>query len=211
MSKVKICGLSRPDDIAAVNRALPDFIGFVFASSRRRVDIKTAARLKEKLDPRIEAVGVFVNEDIEAVIQIYKNGVIDLAQLHGEESGAYVRRLKESCGCRVIKAIGIGNTLPALPVEPDYLLFDTLSGQRGGIGTAFDWNHLKGYRGLPYFLAGGLTAENVSYALSSLSPYCIDVSSAVETGGVKDERKINDFVCSVRKNSVLFKTSCGTY
>ena len=201
MSKVKICGVSRTEDIAAVNRALPDFIGFVFAPSRRRVDIKIAAMLKERLDPRIEKVGVFVNEDMNAVIRMFEGGIIDLAQLHGDEDGKYIKRLKETCGCRVIKAIGVGGTMPDLPVEPDYFLFDTLSGQRGGAGKAFNWNILEYYSGIPYFLAGGLTVDNVLKAVNYFSPYCIHVSSGVETGGVKDEKKIEQFVRLVRGNS----------
>ena len=134
MSKVKICGLSCEEDIAAVNRVLPDFAGFVFAPSRRRVDPETAARLKARLDPQIRAVGVFVNEDLEIVAQMYGKGIIELAQLHGDEDDGYTRRLKENCGCQVIKALGVGDKLPPRPVEPDYLLFDTLSEQRGGLG-----------------------------------------------------------------------------
>ena len=194
MSKVKICGVSRAEDIDAVNRALPDFIGFVFAPSRRRVNIKTAAILKDRLDLRIQAVGVFVNEDIKSITAICKNKIIDLVQLHGDEDAEYIRRLKEICGYRVIKAIGVGDTVPFLPVEPDYLMFDALSDQRGGIGRAFDWNILKEYRGLPFFLAGGLTVKNVSDAITLLSPFCVDVSSGVETDGVKDAGKISMFV-----------------
>ena len=198
MSKVKICGLSRPEDIVAVNDVLPDFIGFVFAPSRRRVEVKTAAALKEKLDPRIKAVGVFVNEAVETVVQMYRNSIIDLVQLHGDEDDEYIKRLKESCGCRVIKAIGVGDALPPLPIEPDYLLFDTLSTQRGGVGQAFDWNILKDYHGIPYFVAGGLTVDVVSEAIHLLSPFCVDVSSGVETGGIKDAEEIRKFVGLVR-------------
>jgi len=198
MSKVKICGLSREEDIVAVNRALPDFIGFVFAPSRRRVDFYTAAALKKMLDPRIRAVGVFVNQHVETVIEIFKSGIIDLVQLHGDEDGAYIRRLKGSLGCQVIKAVGVGASLPDLPVDSDYLLFDTLSKQRGGTGRPFDWNILNGYRGAPYFLSGGLSSENAAAAIQALSPYCVDVSSGVETGGVKDAGKIWDFVRIVR-------------
>jgi len=198
VSKVKICGLSRMEDIEAINRVLPDFIGLVFAPSRRRVDIKTAAKMKEKLDPRIKAVGVFVNEDASIISEMYQNGIIDMAQLHGDENDAYIRQLKESCGCRVIKAVGVGDTLPLLPTEPDYLLFDTLSDQRGGIGRAFDWNVLKKYRGRPFFLAGGLSMENVVDSIHQLAPFCVDVSSGVETDGIKDARKIERFVYLVR-------------
>ena len=198
MSKVKICGLSREDDIRIVNRVLPDFIGFVFAPSRRRVDLLTAAALKRKLDPRIKAVGVFVNENIDTIAEMHRNGIIDMAQLHGDEDEAYMTKLKESCGCPIIKAIGIGSILPPLPDSADYLLFDTLSQQRGGTGRTFDWDVLKNYAGLPYFLSGGLGLHNVSEAIKRLSPFCVDVSSGVETDGVKNEKKIDDFVRLVR-------------
>jgi phosphoribosylanthranilate isomerase len=199
MSKVKICGLSRVEDIIAVNRALPDFIGFVLAPSRRRVDIQTAAMLKKKLDPRIEAVGVFVNEDIGTVIQAFNDGIIDMVQLHGDEDEGYVKKLKESCGCPVIKAVGVGDALPPLPSEPDYLLFDTLSTGRGGAGKAFDWNLLLDYRERPYFVAGGLAVDTVTSVIGLLSPFCVDVSSGVETNGVKDEKKMDQFVNTVRR------------
>ena len=200
MSKVKICGLSRAEDIEAVNRVMPDYIGFVFAPSRRQVDAKTAARLKERLNPQIEVVGVFVNEDINAVGEIYQSGVIERVQLHGDEDDEYIRRLKDLCGCRVIKGIGVSDTLPPLPTAADYLLFDTLSAQRGGTGQAFDWHVLYGYCGLPYFLAGGLTVDNVADSLCLLNPFCVDVSSGVEINGAKDARKIETFASLVRRH-----------
>jgi len=202
LSKIKICGLSRIVDIEAVNQVLPDFIGFVFAPSRRRVDVKTATMLKEKLDSCIKAVGVFVNEEIGSIAKLYQNGVIDMVQLHGDENDEYIKRLKENCGCCVIKAVGVGSLLPPLPLEADYLLFDTLSLARGGVGIPFDWSILKGYSGLPYFLAGGLSIENIADALNILSPYCVDVSSGVETDGVKDAEKIEKIVCFIRSMRV---------
>jgi len=189
------------EDIAAVNRLMPEYIGFVFAPSKRRIDIKTAVRLKESLDSVIEAVGVFVNESIEEISEIYGNGIIDIVQLHGDEDDSYVSRLKDKCGCRVIKSVPVGISLPPsqkLPASSDYLLFDTLSIQRGGVGKPFDWNVLKEYCGKPYFLAGGLSAQNVSHAMRLLNPYCVDVSSGVETDGVKDPLKIEKFVNTVR-------------
>jgi len=198
VSRVKICGLSREDDIGIVNRVLPDFIGFVFAPSRRRVDSPAAAALKKKLDPRIEAVGVFVNEDIGSIAEMYRNKIIDLAQLHGDEDEAYIARLKELCGCPIIKAVGVGDALPPLPVNADYLLFDTLSERRGGTGKTFSWGILKDFTGLPYFLSGGLDVHNVSGAINSLFPFCVDVSSGVETDGLKSEKKTADFVRLVR-------------
>jgi phosphoribosylanthranilate isomerase len=198
VSKVKICGLSRTEDIHAVNLALPDFIGFVFAKSHRQVDENKARMLKKQLDSRIKVVGVFVNQEIDCIERLYTNGIIDLAQLHGDEDEQYIRRLKEHCSCPVIKAISIGSTLPKLLGNADYFLFDTLSHQRGGTGESFDWSVLKNYDGPPYFLAGGLNIDNVLSALHLLTPFCIDVSSGVETDGIKDAEKICRFVCLVR-------------
>jgi len=199
MSKVKICGLMRREDIAAVNLALPDYIGFVFAPSRRRIDIKTASMLKELLDPKIKAVGVFVNEDIRTILEIAQSGIIDLIQLHGDEDEGYISRIRENCDCPVIKSVGVCDALPPLPRLPDYLLFDTASAQRGGTGRTFDWQALKEYRGIPYFLAGGLSSENAADVIRLLSPLCVDVSSGVETDGFKDPEKINEFVQLVRR------------
>jgi phosphoribosylanthranilate isomerase len=154
--------------------------------------------LKEQLDPRIEAVGVFVNESIENVVEVYKNGIIDIVQLHGDENGPYISQLKEICGCRVIKAVRVGNTLPPLPAEPDYIIFDTLSEKRGGAGKVFNWSILEEYDGIPYFLAGGLSSENVVDVIHLLAPFCVDVSSGVETDGKKDAEKIESFIHSVR-------------
>jgi phosphoribosylanthranilate isomerase len=198
MTKIKICGLSREADIEAVNRVLPDYIGFVFAESRRKVSMETAAALKVKLDTRIQAVGVFVNEDIERIAEIYRRGIIDIVQLHGDEDDVYINELKNLCCCPVIKAVGVSSFLPALSNGADFLLFDTLTKQRGGTGTAFDWNILKDYRERPYFLAGGLSIENVEAAVRLLHPYCVDVSSGVETEEVKDARKINEICKTVR-------------
>ena len=205
MSKVKICGLTREADIEAVNQSLPDYIGFVFAPSRRRLSIDASEALKRKLDPRIETVGVFVNEAINTIAEIYKRGIIELAQLHGDEDDEYIKRLKDTCGgCVVIKAVGIdADHLPMSTLAADYVLFDALISvqpdqQRGGVGKTFDWNVLHGYHGPPYFLAGGLTADTVAKALHYLDPYCVDVSSGVETDGLKDSDKIHEFIRIVR-------------
>jgi len=199
MSKVKICGLSREEDIKAVNAILPDYAGFVFAESRRHVDERTAAKLRNDLDSRIEAVGVFVNEDIGKIARLYEKGIIDIAQLHGDEDAEYIRILKEKCDCRIIKTIAIGSTMPDVPKGPDYLLFDTLSTERGGTGRTFDWHIIEGFDRKPYFLAGGLNTANILDAIRLLSPYCVDISGGVETNGVKDAEKIKEFVNIVRR------------
>lgn len=198
MTKIKICGLSLQEDIDAVNHSLPDFIGFVFAESRRQVDAKAAAKLKEKLDSRILAAGIFVNEDIGYIAGLHRERIIDIVQLHGDEDGGYIDRLRENCGCPVIKSVSIKKNLPILPKGSDYLLFDTASQARGGTGKVFDWSILKGYAGPPYFLAGGLDSSNLTGAINQLSPFCLDVSSGVETNGIKDAKKIDRLVRLIR-------------
>jgi phosphoribosylanthranilate isomerase len=181
-------------DVDAVNCALPDFAGFVFAASRRQVDAITAARLRERLDDRIQAVGVFVNQPAEFVADLCRDGVIDVAQLHGDEDGSYIAWLRARCGCPVIKTVGVADALPPLPTGADYVLFDAASSARGGAGRTFDWRVLANYTGPPYFLAGGLSAANVTDAIRTLAPFGVDVSSGVETDGVKDAEKIEQFV-----------------
>ena len=192
--KIKICGLSRIADIDAVNHALPDYIGFVFTQSKRQVDIKIAAALKEKLDARIKTVGVFVNEEADKIAEICKKGIIDVVQLHGNETDEYINSIKNLCACKIIKSVGIIDSLPNLPNTADYLLFDSVSKQGGGAGKAFCWEALQNYSGIPWFLAGGLDNGNIIRALNMLKPYGVDVSSGVETNGIKDAEKIYEFV-----------------
>ena len=199
MTKCKICGLRRPEDVAAVNAVLPDYAGFVFAASKRQISPDTAAALKKNLDTRVQAVGVFVNQDIDFIETLVTEKIIDLVQLHGDEGEAFIEDVKARCGCPVIRAVGIGESMPPLLADADYLLFDTLSVQRGGTGLAFDWRILEGFRERPYFLAGGLDADNVAEAIAQLSPFCVDVSSGVETDGVKDAEKIKRFVDKTRR------------
>lgn len=200
MSKVKICGLRRAQDIEAVNKAMPDYIGFVFAPGKRQVSTEAAAKLKKQLHPSIQAVGVFVNQEIPFITGLYQRGIIDLVQLHGEEDAAYITKLQAVCSAPVIKALGVADTVPAVPAGATYALFDTASAQRGGTGQAFNWQLLQGYTGSHYFLAGGLHSGNVAQAIQALHPYCVDVSSGVELDGWKDSEKISAFVRLVREN-----------
>ncbi len=183
---IKICGLTRAQDISAVNEALPDFVGFVFAKSRRQVTLKQAKALKELLDPRIRAVGVFVDAEPALVQQVLDEGIIDLVQLHGQEDEAYIARMRAP----VIKALRLGQHIPE---NADYLLFDSPA---AGSGQTFDWSRLPNVS-KPYFLAGGINATNVA-AAKALLPFGIDVSSGVETNGVKDRDKIIDMVRRIR-------------
>lgn len=197
MSKIKICGLSRMEDIAAVNRCRPDYIGFVFAKSRRQVTPERAKELKNALDTGIQVVGVFVNAPPDEIAALAGEGLMDLVQLHGEEDEAAVRQVKALTGLPVIKALRVDSRESVLcwrDSAADYLLLDN---GPGGTGQRFDWSLLPEMH-RPYFLAGGLCIENLPAALA-LSPYCLDVSSGAETGGVKDADKIEQIVRMVRK------------
>lgn len=187
--KIKICGLTRPEDIACVNRLLPDYIGFVcWPGSRRFVSEEQAARLKAALSPEIRAVGVFVDAPVEEITALLQKGVIDMAQLHGEESEEDVCRIRELTGKPVIRAVKVGCRRDVEEWQgsaADYLLFD--SGM--GSGRTFDWSLLEEVK-RPYFLAGGLGADNLEQVLTQIQPYGVDLSSSVETGGYKDPQKI---------------------
>jgi phosphoribosylanthranilate isomerase len=201
MSKIKICGLSRPEDIGYANACMPDYAGFVFAPSRRRVSAEAALNLKTRLDPRILAVGVFVNDTPENIHDIVTRGIINLVQLHGDEDDEYVRAVKWMTGVPVIKAIRIGAGADIIPEDSsaDYLLFDAESDKaRGGTGKSFDWRlvaHVK----RPFFLAGGLNPANIKDALRVVRPYCFDVSSGAETDGRKDYSKMLTICDAVRE------------
>ncbi|MBO4679629.1 MAG: phosphoribosylanthranilate isomerase [Lachnospiraceae bacterium] len=198
MTQVKLCGLRRPEDIEAANRLKPEYIGFVFAGkSKRYVDPETAASLKEALDPSIKAVGVFVNEEFYVVEYLLKKHVIDVAQLHGNESEAYIDKLKKSTGKTVIRAFKIKSSEDvevAVKSPADYILLDAGAGD----GVSFDWSVVKDVE-RPFFLAGGLDADNVSEAIKSVHPFAVDVSSGIETDGFKDIDKMTAFVNAVRK------------
>lgn len=193
---VKICGLTREEDIDAVNRAMPDYAGFVFAPSRRRITAGTASRLRARLHPAIRSVGVFVDASPEDILLPLREGIIDMAQLHGHEDEAFVRRIQEQSGKPVIKAIraASGADIDAWQASAvDHLLLDSGAGS----GQPFDWE-LAAHCTRPYFLAGGLHEGNLAQAIARLHPYGVDISSGVETDGQKDAEKIYRAVALVR-------------
>lgn len=205
MTKIKICGLRRPEDISFVNECLPDFIGFVLAKSRRQVDEDAAYRLKQLLSPQISSVGVFVNAPLEEVVRLYRRGVIDIAQLHGDESAQYLTDLRaQAPSLPIIRAVRVRSTEQILETERlacDYLLLDTWQKDvYGGSGHSFDRSLIPPLT-KPWFLAGGLTAENIREQIRLWQPYAVDVSSAVETDGCKDRAKILEFVRQARSQA----------
>ena len=202
MTKIKICGLTRPCDIAAANAVKPDYIGFVFAKSRRQVTPQQAADLRAALNPEIVAVGVFVDETAENILALCgendKNGtrgIIDAIQLHGNEDDNFIRALRAKTTATIIKAVSVEKKGDAQAWEncaADFLLLDN---KHGGTGQVFDWG-LIGEVKKPYFLAGGLSPENVSQAINALAPFAVDVSSGVEVDGAKCPEKMMLFVTS---------------
>lgn len=204
-TKIKICGLTRPQDVEAVNAARPDYIGFVFAESRRRLTPQQALSLKRQLDPEIQSVGVFVNASLETVLDITSQGILDIVQLHGDEPPAFVERVRRKTGCPVAKAFRIRReeSLAALKAydQADYLLLDAYNKNvYGGTGRAFNWELLDENRSKkPFFLAGGLKIENIEKAIRTVRPYGVDISSGVETNGCKDPGKIEEIIKRIRR------------
>lgn len=202
MTKIKLCGLSRPCDIEAVNELHPDFIGFVFfPKSKRNVSPELAFQLKQMLDPSIQAVGVFVNEKPEIIADYLQRGIIDVAQLHGKEDEEYIRKLRLLTDKPLIQAFRIDTSDDVKKAEnssADYILLDSGA---GGTGTVFDWSLIKDLN-RPFFLAGGLGIDNVAAALLEISPFAVDISSGIETDGKKDRNKMEQFVRNVR-NTII--------
>lgn len=200
MVKVKICGLRRPEDIEAANAAKPDYVGFIFVpETKRYVNPDLAASFRRDLAADIQTVGVFVNAPIEEIVAICQAGTIDLVQLHGEEDQAYIAHLKGQVDQNIIKSVAVGDELVVDPNQADYLLFDSLSPSRGGSGKIFDWKMVSAYQEKPFFLAGGLGVENIEEALKVVQPYAVDASSSLETDGVKDPVKMQEFVAKIRE------------
>ena len=198
--KLKFCGLTREADIRAANETRPDYIGFVFAESRRRVTDEQAARLRALLSPGIQAVGVFVNDDPTHIALLANRGVIDLIQLHGSESAAYIQRLRTMTAAPIICALRVGKQTDIKRAESnlvDFLLLDTYTKDAyGGSGRTFDWS-LIGEVGKPYFLAGGLNESNIPRAMRT-GAYALDLSSGIETDGVKDAEKMRRVAALVK-------------
>ncbi len=198
MSKVKICGLSRDEDIAMINKYRPDYCGFIvdFPKSHRSVDLEKLAHLTAQVDEGIVRVGVFVNYDAAKVAELLNSNVIDIAQLHGGEDEAYIEALRKLTDKPIIKAFTVKShedVENAVKSSADYILLD----QGKGSGKVFDWS-LIGNVEREYFLAGGLDADNIGEAIKSQNPYAVDLSSGVETDKIKDESKVAQVIEIVR-------------
>lgn len=198
MTKIKLCGLRRPCDIEYANALAPEYVGFVFAKkSKRYVTADEAEVLRKQLNEGIVPVGVFVDEEIPRIEELLYRHIIGAVQLHGNEDEAYINALKKRTDCPVIKAFRIKDKqdiVAANRSSADYVLLDS----GGGSGETFDWS-LLGEMERPYFLAGGLTPENVGEAIVKLHPYGVDASSSLEKQGFKDREKMAAFVKAVRE------------
>lgn len=195
--KLKICGITKETEIPIINKVKPDYIGFVFAESRRQIDAGQAKLLKGMLSVGIRAVGVFVDENPDRIVELLNHGVIDMAQLHGNEDEEVITYIKEKTGKPVIKAVIIKDASDVKRwrgTSADYLLLD--SGK--GSGKTFDWgsidwSYIKECCA-DIFLAGLINPDNVAEAVRMVRPYCIDVSSGVELSGMKNEELITKLV-----------------
>ena len=215
--KVKMCGISKVETIPAVVEAKPDYMGLVFAPSKRQVTVDQAKTLVEELhkqytkrynngaeqsnDDEIKTVGVFVNETLENLVTIATEVNLDAVQLHGDEDEAFIQSLKERTNVEVWKAVQIRSAADAeawIDSSADMLLFDAYhKDERGGTGEVFDWSCLDEFE-RPFMLAGGIDSTNVARAIRTVRPYGIDISSGIETDGVKDDEKIKAFTNIVR-------------
>ncbi|WP_024344222.1 phosphoribosylanthranilate isomerase [Streptococcus equinus] len=193
MTKVKICGLSTKEAVEVAVNSGADYIGFVFAKSKRQVGIKQASHLAQFIPKTVQKVGVFVSPTLMELQEAIVKVPLDLVQIHGEFSDEDFEKLDVPS----IRAISVEKTLEEIETKADFLLFDA---PLAGSGKTFDWELLKDENiEKPYFLAGGLTVDNVKQAITFFRPYAVDVSSGVETDGKKDLLKIMRFIESVKK------------
>ena len=215
--KVKMCGISKVETIPAVVEAKPDYMGLVFAPSKRQVTVDQAKTLVEELhrgyaqkygsdtehdkNDTIKTVGVFVNETVDNLVTIANEANLDAVQLHGDEDETFIQSLKERTNVEVWKAIQIrtaADTEKWIDSSADMLLFDAYhKDERGGTGEVFDWSSLDAFE-RPFMLAGGIDSTNVARAIRTVRPYGIDISSGIETNGVKDDEKITAFIKIVK-------------
>ena len=195
MTKIKICGMRRVNDILYVNTYHPDYAGFILSEGfKRTVDIDTFYDLE-----------LLLNKEIKRVLKSFAHK-LDVIQLHGEENAEYIDKLRKNCDCEIWKAVRVKYAddiakADALPVHK--LLIDSFSaGSYGGTGKRVDLDIFSQVNiSKPFFLAGGLNEENICYAMEKVQPYGVDFSSSVETNGFKDENKIKRIVETIRNNT----------
>lgn len=202
-TKVKICGISRDVDTEYLNTSLPDYTGFIinYPKSRRNITPQRAKELSKQLDPRIITVGVFVDNDLYEIAELANCGVIDVIQLHGNESEEYISHLRSETGAEIWKSFIVkteADIIAAQKSSADKVLLD------GGLGCGVSFDHsLISNIGREFILAGGLNISNIETSLKTIDPWAVDISSGVETDGVKDGKKISEIVSFVRNFSKI--------
>ena len=197
--EIKICGIRRKEDIDIINKYKPDYIGFIFAKSKREVTPETVAEITKNLDKNIKKVGVFVNATYKKIKEAVQAAKLDVVQLHGDENDEYISNL--DCKCEIWKAVRVRDGEDIYDVKGvDRLLLDKYTDKEyGGSGQTFDWHggsRIKTDK--PIMLAGGIKTENVIEGINIFKPVGVDISSSVETDGFKDEQKIKKFIETVR-------------
>ena len=203
--RLKFCGLSRPEEIDAANEARPDYVGFVFAESRRRVTKETAARLRRRLNAGIIPVGVFTRRPVSEIVCLAESGAMEAVQLHGDWTDEEITRIRNRTGRPVIRAFSVRSEKDVVMAQAaakldavDYLLLD---GPSPGSGAAFDRRLLTGRRfSTPFFLAGGITVETLGNALA-VRPFAVDLSGGIETDGLKDRMKMMTIAQKIRQTT----------
>ena len=192
MTKVKICGLSTVSAVETACQTGADYIGFVFAKSRRRVSLEQAQKLAALVPPAVRKVGVFVSPSLVELQEAISVANLDLVQIHGD----FDEELLTQIGRPVIRAYQVKGDLEDISQEAAYLLFDA---PLAGSGQTFDWQTFdRSQINQPFFIAGGLHAGNVREVIQHFAPYAVDVSSGVETNGQKDLEKITEFIERVK-------------
>lgn len=203
MTKIKICGIRRTQDAEYLNEFIPDFAGFILSSPFwRSIDLNGLSLISEILNPKIKRVGVFVNENVDYIMQF--SYLLDVIQLHGDESAELINCLKEQTDCEIWKAVRVKTAEDienACSLPADKLLIDSFSKDTyGGSGKIADWDLINNAKiTKPFFLAGGISAENCINAINAVKPYGLDISSSVETDKVKDREKIKEIISNIRK------------
>lgn len=197
--KIKICGITSTQDLRAINEFKPDYIGFIFAPSKRRIALADAVTIKAELAADVATVGVFVNADLDFVAAA-ADSAIDFIQLHGDETSEYINSLKSLTDKPIIKAVRVKSTAQILAADElscDYLLLDTFhENSYGGVGKTFDYTLIPATKH-KIFLAGGLNINNIDSAISA-NPFALDINSGVEIDGVKNYDKIKNIILHCR-------------
>ena len=197
--QIKLCGLTRIEDIEAANLLQPDYVGFVFyQKSKRNISVDKAVELRKALNKEIKVVAVFLNEEIDKVVEIANYDFVDMVQVHGNLSKEYIKDIKTRTNKKVIQAFRIKNEEDIEKANASIADLVLLDNGDGGTGKPFNWDFLNGIK-REFILAGGLNAENVGVAIDKCCPIMVDASSSIETNGVKDKEKMAAFVAAVRR------------